>query len=178
MALWLKLLAKGHIPLHLEHQFLFWYRISQTGAFSVLTRDKDLAAKNREIIESAAKEVPDGIRAITFKNRRPKEFVRPRKWDWDRRLPFLKNKIRVLLLLPHMEMGGADKFNLDLIRCIDHERFEVGIITTSWSYNEWQQEFGVCCKDIFNLPAFGYERLERIYTLLHCFKTGRYSVEY
>lgn len=152
--LWLRLLTKGHIPLHLEHQFLFWYRINQTGVASIVIRDQDIAAKNKELIESTAKNVPDGIRAITFKNRRPKDFVRPRKWDWNWRLPFLKSKIRVLLLLPHMEMGGADKFNLDLVRCIDYEKFEIGIITTNWSYNEWQQEFGVYCKDIFNLPAF------------------------
>ena len=38
-------------------------------------------------------------------------------------------------------MGGADKFNLDLISKLDKEKYEVTILTTQPNSNPWRQEF-------------------------------------
>ena len=150
---WLKLLAKGKKPVHIEIP-LFWYRWSDTGALARFQKDEDLIRENRKVINSLAQSVPDGIRAITFGGKRAKEFARPEKWDWDLKLPFAEKKIRILMLLPHMECGGADKFNLDVLKNIDKSRFEIGIITTNPDANEWRQRFAEYADDIFELPAF------------------------
>lgn len=73
---------------------------------------------------------------------------------WERKLYSAHEKIHVLLLLPWMVMGGADAFNLDVCARLDRTRFELGIITTQWDDNTWQQRFAGHVTDIFNLPEF------------------------
>lgn len=73
---------------------------------------------------------------------------------WEKRLalPFSQKKRRVLLLLPHMVMGGADKFNLDLIAGLDAAGFAVTIATTLPDSSDWRQRFAAWTDDIFELP--------------------------
>ena len=63
-------------------------------------------------------------------------------------------KIHVLFVLPWLVMGGADKFNLDLITRLDKSKFEVSIITTLERDNDWLQRFREVTPEIFNLPNF------------------------
>lgn len=64
----------------------------------------------------------------------------------------LSSARRVLLLLPHMVMGGADQFNLDLIRNLPEDRYEFTIVTTLLEENDWQYRFADLTDDIFVLP--------------------------
>ncbi len=150
---WLKLLAKGYYPAHIE-QIMFWYRRLDSGALAKIEKNTQLKENLKKRIQLLAKEVPDGIRAITFDGKRTKEFKKVLKWEWDRVLPFAEEKTRILLLLPHMECGGADKFNLDVIKSINREKYEIGIITTVPAENEWRQQFKQHADDIFELPSF------------------------
>ena len=151
--LWLKLLAKGHYPVHIK-QNMFWYRRLSSGALSKIEADPELKRSLEKKIEVLAKNVPDGIRAITFDDQRGRAFEKVKKWEWSRQLPFKKEKIRILMLLPHMERGGADKFNLDIVSNIDKEKYEIGIITTVPAQSEWKQKFAEHVSDIFELPTF------------------------
>jgi glycosyltransferase involved in cell wall biosynthesis len=151
--LWLKLLADGHYPVHIK-QIFFWYRRHDNGWLSKIDKDINLRNKLEQIINQLVQKVPDGIRAITFAGKKSEEFKKPYTWEWKKELPFKKEKTRILMLIPHMEMGGADKFNLDIVTHIDKERFEIGIITTVSDKNEWRQNFSEQVQDIFELPAF------------------------
>jgi glycosyltransferase involved in cell wall biosynthesis len=151
--LWLKLLADGHYPVHIK-QLSFWYRRNDSGWLSKINRDKSLKRQLKRKIKQLTHKVQKGIIAITFDGKKSIEFKKPYTWEWNRKLPFKKAKTRILLLLPHMEMGGADKFNLDLVTHIDKERFEIGIITTVPAQSEWRQQFTEQVQDIFELPAF------------------------
>ena len=150
---WLKMLAKSYRPVHVE-LVLFWYRRLDSGELSKIDRDPELKKRLQVSIKSLAQAVPDGIRAITFNGRRAKEFEKPKKWAWERKLPFAEEKIRILMLIPHMECGGADKFNLDIIKNIDKSKYEIGVITTNVASNEWRQRFYEYADDVFELPAF------------------------
>ena len=151
--LWLKFLSRREHPVHVQ-LYLFWYRISGNGALCSLKNDVVAAKANEKIIDEIKEKVPDGIRAITFNGRRAKEFEKPKKWAWERKLPFAEEKIRILMLIPHMECGGADKFNLDIIKNIDKSKYEIGVITTNVASNEWRQRFYEYADDVFELPAF------------------------
>ena len=151
--LWLKLLAKGHYPAHIK-QIMFWYRRLDSGALSKIETNAQLKENLKRRIQLLAKDVPDGIRAVTFDGKRAKEFEKPCKWEWDRILPFAEEKTRILMLLPHMECGGADKFNLDVIKNINRAKYEIGIITTVPAESEWRQQFAQYADDIFELPSF------------------------
>ena len=48
-------------------------------------------------------------------------------------------KINVLMIIPWMTTGGADKFNLDLVNKLDHDRFNFTIVTTEPGVNNYKQ---------------------------------------
>ena len=52
-----------------------------------------------------------------------------------------KQKINVLMILPWMVTGGADRFNLNLVKKMDKRKFSFTIVTTLPSSNEWRRHF-------------------------------------
>ncbi len=56
---------------------------------------------------------------------------------------------RLLLLVPWLEMGGADKFNLDLLRQLRQWGWQVLIATTLPSAHPWFARFARYSQDIF-----------------------------
>ena len=65
-----------------------------------------------------------------------------------------KNGKRILCWLPHMEVGGADKFNLDLFTGLKQRGYDLTIVTTVPAQNVWQEKFYQITPDIFHLPGF------------------------
>jgi glycosyltransferase involved in cell wall biosynthesis len=64
-------------------------------------------------------------------------------------------KRRLLMLAPHLELGGSDKFNLDLIERLQRDHaYEVSIITTRSSPHRWREHFERLTPDIFALHTF------------------------
>ncbi len=61
---------------------------------------------------------------------------------------------RILMLLPWLVTGGADKFNLDLVEGLSAKNYEISICTTLPSNNPWLAYFAKFTPDIFNLPNF------------------------
>ncbi len=60
----------------------------------------------------------------------------------------------ILCFLPHLEVGGADKFNLDLVTLLAERGYEITIVTTLKSDNPWHQHFYTVTPDIFHLTNF------------------------
>jgi glycosyltransferase involved in cell wall biosynthesis len=75
---------------------------------------------------------------------------------------------RVLLLVPWLVMGGADRFNLDLLRGLHARHWHVSIVTTLFSNNIWQDHFRDVTDDLFFLPnvmpAINY--LEAVHSMI------------
>ncbi len=64
-------------------------------------------------------------------------------------------KKRLLLLAPHLEIGGADKFNLDLIRCLQNDHaYQVTVVTTLSGIHPLRHEFERLTADVFTLNTF------------------------
>jgi glycosyltransferase involved in cell wall biosynthesis len=150
---WLKMLAKGYYPVHVQLP-MFWYRRHDTGELSRIERDPELKKQLQARIKNLAKKVPNDTQSVTFNGRRAMEFEKPHHWKWEWRLPFAEEKTQILMIVPHMECGGADKFNLDILKNIDKSKYEVGVITTSPARNDWRQQFCQYADDVFELPAF------------------------
>lgn len=151
--LYLRMLAKGYRPVQIE-QYSFWYRTNDTGVDTTVARNPEIMNNNLRLISEVRETVPDGIRSIRFNGYGYTEFENVKKWDWDRKLHYKDERQRILLLLPHMVVGGADKFNYDLLRMIDRDRYTIGIITTVNDDNVWKQKFAEYVDDIFELPQF------------------------
>lgn len=151
---WLKILANGGYPVQSSGEYLFWYRRSDSGVLSKVKNDDRIARENRELIASAAAEMHDPAEPVYYPKDFPYNWERPRMSSWDSCVYPEKKKKHILFLFPHLEMGGADKFNLDLLSGLDPERFDTGIITTVQNANTWQQAFRKVTPNIFNLANF------------------------
>jgi len=64
------------------------------------------------------------------------------------------HKARLLFIFPWLEVGGADKVNLDLLQGLDLDRYEVTIATTMPSGHPWHERFEGYTQDIFHLANF------------------------
>ena len=107
---WLKLLSLGAFPVHVKGN-LFWYRRNDSGVLSIVSENSDARLRAQEMIADAAKSVIASTEAIEFPRRSaPDRFSAPRSSAFDRKTFARHDKIHVMMLLPWMEMGGADLF--------------------------------------------------------------------
>ncbi|MDD7259953.1 MAG: glycosyltransferase family 4 protein [Eubacteriales bacterium] len=119
-----------------------------------MQNDEAIQKENAAVIQQAAEQIIDPHSPKIYPNYNGFHWSAPRVSDWSCPFEEEKTKTNVLFLLPYMVMGGADKFNLDLISGLNPEKFETGIITMIPSPNDWLQRFREATPNIFNLPNF------------------------
>ncbi|GEM_PF-235799 len=152
--LWLKLLSASKMPIKLGY-YGFWYRRLDNGALSTINKDPKMVGIAKKLIEEVAESVDTTIKAKEYPcNQEFNKFSKPKKSNWDRKTFKEHNKINVMMLIPWMEMGGADLFNLDIVNKIDKEKYEISILTTVTAENTWRQLFEEHVADIFDLTSF------------------------
>lgn len=135
---WLKQIAKGNFPVHMNY-YGIWYRRKEQGELAKSRENKERAL---EIIRNTAETITKRVEAIQY----PKQ-----DYNWDGIVENVENikevtytsnkKINILMMIPWMVTGGADKFNLDLLTGLDKEKFDITIITTEPTINTYRQEF-------------------------------------
>ena len=76
---------------------------------------------------------------------------------------------RILCWFPHLEVGGADKFNLDLLSGLKQRGYRITIVTTVPAQHRWFAEFYKITPDIFHLP--------RLLHYGHWLSFARYIIE-
>ena len=136
--LWIKLIKAGKFPVRMN-SLLTYYR--QKKDTSELKSSNEENKKNAlRIIEEAKRDIVDYKDAIQF----PKY-----DYNWEEiKDEIIKikdtqksNRINILMIIPWMVTGGADRFNLDLIKRMDRKKFSFTIISTMPSKNEWRRQF-------------------------------------
>jgi hypothetical protein len=75
------------------------------------------------------------------------------------------DKIRIMFILPWLEVGGAEKVMLELIEGLPKEKFEITLVTTVSSKNGWNDRFDETLKHIFHLPNY-FEQPEHMEAVL------------
>lgn len=155
---WLKLVAQGGYPVQSCGEPLFWYRRSDKGVLSIVETDEAVKKANRQLIASAAAQVKDPRPPVIYPKPFTYHWTQPILSRWDRPVSPQKTKIRIACLFPHLEMGGADKFNLDLLAGLDKNKYETGILTTTQNTQAWLQAFRRVTPEIFNLANFADPR--------------------
>ncbi|MBR3134882.1 MAG: glycosyltransferase [Clostridia bacterium] len=148
---WLKMIANGKFPVRMNF-YGFWYRRKENG--SELAKSKENKKRALEIVNETAKKIKKPVKAIQYPNY---------SYNWEKpvieieSVPKIKvkknSKTNLLMIIPWMIMGGADKFNLDLIKGLDKNKFEVTIISTEPATNQYVQEFSKYAT-IYELPSF------------------------
>ena len=136
---WLKLISKGYFPVRMNF-YGFWYRRKKNEG--ELNRVKSNATRNMQIIQETASKIKERVKAIQYPIQ---------NYNWDKIEDEFKgiiypetkeknNKVNLLLIIPWLVTGGADKFNIDLISGLDKNKFNITIITTEPQVNIYRQE--------------------------------------
>jgi len=134
---WLKLLGHDRYPVHMSF-YGMWYRRKETGELKNASKNQK---RTLEIIEETASKITKRVNAIQY----PKydynydllsdkiDIITPKCVD--------NNKINILMILPWMITGGADRFVLELVSNLDKNKFEITILTTEPNKNVLRQQF-------------------------------------
>lgn len=137
--LWLKFLAKGKKPIRMNFDG-FWYRRKEEG--SELQRSQENKKRALEIINKTGKQVKEKVEAIQYPKQDYNWELIPENCEICKTYKIKENnKINILMIIPWMVTGGADKFNLDLLTRIDKEKFNIIVVSTQPNVNSWRQSF-------------------------------------
>ena len=148
---WLKLIAQNKFPIHMSY-YGFWYRRMQGGQLnSARKHHKD----NLSMVKEYANKINHRVKAIEY----PKDDY---NWDMIREeidtvvVPKYKKdgKKNILIIIPWMVLGGADKFNLDLIRLVDKDKYRFTVLSMQPTEYAWRQQYSELCDDVFDLSSF------------------------
>ena len=152
---YLRLVGLGYYPVQSKNDYLNWYRRRDNGVLSIVENmAKNEDDLNKRLIESVAERVIDPHKAIIYPLN-SSNFDKPKESDWNTCIFEEHKKIHLLIITAWLELGGVDKFNLDVIGGLDKEKYDVSIITTVANDEEpWQQKFREQTPEVFNLPNF------------------------
>jgi glycosyltransferase involved in cell wall biosynthesis len=149
---WLAMAKAGHWGYTLP-EFQQWYRKRGHGRFEQIMRSGDInsqfEAHIREKYQGLAAHFPTPSRA------------HPQPYETPTTQIALHNPLqaqctgrKVMVLLPWMVAGGADRVNLDLIEGILAKDCEVTVCATLMANHQWEHQFSRLTPDIFVLPNF------------------------
>ena len=137
---WLKLLAKEKKPVHMSF-YGQWYR--RKVAAGELHRANANKKRTLEIINKTASQINKKVEAIQYPRYNYNyDIIQEEKEDIV--VPKMQennNKINILFIIPWMITGGADLFNLNLVKGLDKNKFSIIIITTEPNKNILRQYF-------------------------------------
>ncbi len=150
--LWLKLASRGYwggtIP-----EFLDWYR--RRPAEQRPWTDIDRGERQQRFRDALAQRYPAVFgRGISVPELRPVAPYEPCLLPADLTNPLRRRPKRILMILPWLTMGGADKFNRDLLDQLLARGWEVSIATTLPGEQPWLADFTRRTPDVFVLPHF------------------------
>jgi glycosyltransferase involved in cell wall biosynthesis len=155
---WLKAASQG-LWGHTIPEYLFYYRRSDNG-------DKWAVMKSKETLKNFSIQLRNKYEHILKEKGFPDkkltgyQFAQP---DLEDHLPVSIAKPKsggpghILFIFPWLEIGGADKFNLDLLKGLKKMGWEMTIACTLKSSHPWYDEFQKLTKDIFLLSNYSHQ---------------------
>jgi glycosyltransferase involved in cell wall biosynthesis len=82
----------------------------------------------------------------------------------------------ILFIVPWLQVGGADKVNLDLLRKLDRRKYHPVLLTTLGRDHPQLREFQKCCDDIFHLASFPASAEEHLDLISHLIATRNVAI--
>lgn len=152
--LWLRLLANGARPLRMSY-YSFWYRRHSMGVLSKINSNNKNKRNAFKEIKKAGKNIKKRANAIQYPTSDLYEWdTHPKEFSFNiPNMTYNKDNKNVLLILPWMTLGGADKFNLHVVEKLYKEGYKVTIVTTKASKYIWRQKFEEFA-EVFDLTSF------------------------
>ena len=150
---WMRSASLGHWGTTIPEYF-DWYRRRDAGREhwdNVTQQDK--FDKFRDRLRQKYPNLWQGAFPQILPSKQQPFFSPPTELPFENKLTRIKP--RLLFILPHFELGGADKFNIDLIRQLQkNEDWEVTVVSTLEAKDVWLHEFENLTPDVFALHRF------------------------
>ena len=132
---------------------LIWYRWRENhGArwpdWDRGVRERTFQARLRERYPGLWKRQFPGVMTAPWKPNEPL----PEAWPGPNAL--VKQKRRLLLVVPWYALGGSDQFNIDLLQQLVGHGWEVTVASTLFHDDPWLSRFTALTPDVFALPRF------------------------
>jgi glycosyltransferase involved in cell wall biosynthesis/GT2 family glycosyltransferase len=152
--LWLNLAEAGLWGYTLP-EYLTWYRTQERSLVVEIEQDTVRAQRFRSWLWNKHAGLAERFPHPVWESSRDHPHAEVRQ-DIPIQNPLAKpaGTKRVLFLVPWLEMGGVDKFNLDVIRTLSRRGYEFTVVATSRAQNAWLSEFTALTPDVFCLPEF------------------------
>lgn len=138
--LWLKLLKDGYYPVKMNY-YGFW------------NKSINRQLENIDDIKKEFNQLISNIKVIEYPVSCNYYYELPKKQNYSKDIKYNSKKKNLLFIFPWLRVGGADKFNLDLISKLDKDKYNITILTTEDCYYEWRQKFELYAT-IFDLTSF------------------------
>lgn len=153
--MWLSFLAKGYKPVKMNF-YGFWYRRMNTGRLGTINSNKEKTKIAEKYLDKVRKKVNKRVGAIQFPSSCRYDFSSyPVPIDIGKPPINIKGeKKRILFLFPWTVVGGADIFNLNLIKALKDNGYEITIVTTEVRGYEQRQNFEKIVDEYFDLTTF------------------------
>jgi glycosyltransferase involved in cell wall biosynthesis len=149
---WLAMAKAGHWG-HTIKEFLQWYRKRGTGRFEQIMRSGSINDEFEKLMRTKYAGLEASFPNPQRRHALPYETLQA-KWTVDNPLEANSNGRRILVLLPWMVIGGADRVNLDLIEGLVGRGHQVTICATLEADHRWACKFTELTPDVFVLPSF------------------------
>ena len=152
--LWLRMIEKGYYPVRMNF-YGFWYRQKKEGGtMASIKNDSQRQAHAEEEIKKQAKRIKENVTALQYPmttnfNYDSQPYIFKEEW---KQIVDGKKK-NLLFIFPWFKLGGADKFNYDLISSIDKEKYNITMVTTEPCDYVWRQRFEKY-GEVFDLTTF------------------------
>ena len=154
---WLSLAHAGHWGYTLP-EYLTWYRSQAQSRLTAIEADgartRAFRARLRAKHQGLRERFPHPMITDPLAAKAPVAANLPTALPFANPLSKPAGTKRLLLVAPWMAMGGADKFNLDLITQLTSRGYACTVVTTAWSDDAWADRFAALTPDIFRLHRF------------------------
>lgn len=152
--LWLKMLSHSKKPVHIN-SLEFWYRRTETGVLNTITTDANAKKRADDLIHEVAVTADGSVVAKTFNGVIPRDyFVLPKKSNFSKKYYRQHNKQEILFFISSMAAGGVSRFNLNFVKSLSKDLYNITVIATENSDDSWKQEFREYASAIYTLSDF------------------------
>ena len=149
---WLAMAKAGHWGYTIR-EYLQWYRKRGNGRFEEIMRSGNANDQFEELMRRKYAGLEKHFPQPTRRHPLPFESIETNALV-SNPLQANPNGRRILLLLPWMVTGGADRVNLELIEGLIGSGHEVTVCATLAANHVWEHQFSRLTPDVFVLPNF------------------------
>lgn len=149
---WLAMAKAGHWGFTIP-EYLQWYRKRSNGRFEQIMQSGDINDDFEMMMHRKYNDLKNNFPSPSHRYMQPYETLETSSLI-DNPIAINPSGRRIMIIVPWMVTGGADRVNLDLVEGMTLKGHDVTICATLKADHQWEHQFSCFTPDIFILPHF------------------------